>query len=47
VSLNKTLREREGEIGEREGEEPPAPWLDEFKPEAIGESDGGEWQWRR
>jgi hypothetical protein len=32
------LREREGEI--REGEEPPAPWLEEPEPVAIGESDG-------
>jgi hypothetical protein len=38
--------ERERERLERE-REPPAPWLNELEPEAIGESDGGEWQWRR
>jgi hypothetical protein len=38
MSLNKTLREREGEI--REEEESPARWLDEPEPVAIGEGDG-------
>jgi hypothetical protein len=33
--------ERERERSERERErEPPAPWLDELEPVAIGESDG-------
>jgi hypothetical protein len=38
--------EREKERSERE-REPPAPWLDELEPEAIGESYGGECQWHR
>jgi hypothetical protein len=33
------LRERERERSERE-RKPPAPWLDELEPVAIGESDG-------